>query len=78
MIVPSNLITVRAYSQQNKERYNIVLSKRIPNGCFIGCKDKTSSWHNRHAGPPNKTKQKKGVVIINDNSAVEPYTSVGA
>ena len=43
--------------------------------------NKTSSWHNRHAGPPDKTKQKGGgvliIVIIYDNSAVEPYTSRG-
>ena len=30
------------------------------------------TYINRHAGPPNKTKLKKGVVIIYDNSAVEP------
>ena len=30
---------------------------------------------NRHAGPPNITKQKRAVVIIDDNSAVELYTS---
>ena len=77
--MPSNLITVRAYSLENKERYNVVLVKRISNCCFIDCKDKTSSWHNRYAGPPNRTEQKKGgvviIVITYDNRAVEPYIS---
>ena len=58
--MPSNLITVTAYSLpvENKERYNnVVLAECFSNCCVIGCKDKTSSRHNRHAGPPNKTKQ---------------------
>ena len=35
------------------------------------------TYINRHAGPPNKTKQKREVVIIYDNSAIEPYSSRG-
>ena len=53
--------------------------------CFIGSKDKASTGYyiDRHAEPPDITKQKtllyivKRVVIIYDNSSIEPYTNRG-
>ena len=58
----SNLITIRAYSLENKERYNVVLVKctQYFKLMFHGLQRKYLVWHNRHAGPPNKTIQKKG------------------
>ena len=74
--MPSNLTTVRAYSLENKERFNVVLVKYISNCCFISCKDKISSRHIIAMQSHQTTTTKmRGVVIIYDNCAVEPYTS---
>ena len=99
-----NLITVRAYSLEDKERYNFVLlvkrstftfynksvmtchrvilfstgtclsfPLRILNCCFIGCKDKTSSWHLN--GFPGGSYHGPTDYNIGDKSTVVMHTS---
>ena len=45
------------------QQYNIEEKPTIIIYTYINC----------HAGPPDKTKQKRGVVIIYDSSTIEPY-----
>ena len=51
------------------------LKKNLICCCFIGCEDKTSSWHLN--GFPDGIKIRVVIIIIYDNSAIEPYDSGG-
>ena len=65
--MPSNLVTKRAFSQEHKERYNIVIGdeKQVNVGEKPTGEKPTGILYthiNRHAGPSNKTKAKDNVV----------------